>query len=114
MKTNRRTEKIRWFVVAFAVAALLVIATPDAQAQRDRGFNQPGAAGNMGGGRDAGFNQPGRMGNNGFAGVAAHTRAVADPGFNQAGAAETAAEVVTQDSISLEEQETTAALVTLG
>ena len=36
---------------------------------RDRGFNQPGVAGNTGGpvhGRDSGINQPGAVGNRGL------------------------------------------------
>ena len=72
--------------------------TPNVGAQRDRGINQPGAAGNRGGrdpglnqpgaagnrGRDPGINQPGAVGNRGVGGSARQTRVV-DPGFNQPG-----------------------------
>jgi len=58
---------------ALIVGAMLIApyGTPNA---RDRGFNQPGAAGNTG--RDPGINQPGAAGNTGR-----------DPGINQPGAA---------------------------
>jgi hypothetical protein len=36
----------RWWMVAVTMAFLLAGSTPNVQAQRDRGFNQPGAAGN--------------------------------------------------------------------
>jgi len=94
---------IRW-AVAVTVAAFLSGSAPGLPAQRDRGVNQPGAAGNRGAdpglnqpgaaghvGRDPGVNQPGAAGNRGSAGVyggsARQTRAVSDPGFNQPGAA---------------------------
>jgi hypothetical protein len=88
MNTKRGIAGIRCFAVAVATAVLLAISTPNVQAQRDRGVNQPGAAGNRGG-RDPGINQPGAVGNVGAgAGASARqTRAVADPGFNQPGAA---------------------------
>ena len=87
MSTKQAGTVIRW-AVAVATAALLAGPTPGAQA-RDRGFNQPGAAGNaavgVGGSArqtravaDPGFNQPGAVGNVGGPGV--------DPGFNQPGA----------------------------
>ncbi len=50
---------------ATRIAALVVgilCALPAMAAHRDRGANQPGAAGNRGG-ADAGFNQPGAAGN---------------------------------------------------
>lgn len=63
-------------VFALIVAAM-VTALPGALYARDRGFNQPGAAGNVG--RDPGLNQPGAAGNVGGPS--------ADPGLNQPGAA---------------------------
>jgi hypothetical protein len=95
MKTMRDISGIQWFALALTAAALLAIATPSAEA-RDRGVNQPGAAGNRGGaagggGRDAGVNQPGRAGNNGYGGGASQTRAAGgggrDAGVNQPGRA---------------------------
>ena len=60
------------------VSAMVVAALPGTVNARDRGINQPGAAGNVG--RDPGVNQPGAAGNVGAgAGV--------DPGVNQPGAA---------------------------
>ncbi len=85
--------------LAAAIAATVVAAwaTPVVEAQRDPGFNQPGAAGNRGGGVDPGLNQPGAAGNRGGGGAAAATPVgyggsarqvrVSDPGFNQPGAA---------------------------
>ena len=92
MSTKHGWTGIRWAVVV-ATAALLAGSTPDVQA-RDRGFNQPGAAGNaavgVGGSArqtravaDPGFNQPGAIGNVGVGGAG---RGV-DPGLNQPGAA---------------------------
>ena len=78
------TTKLRWWMVAVTTAALLAGWTLNVQAQRDRGVNQPGAAGNRGG-ADPGLNQPGAVGNVG--GSARQTRAVGDPGLNQPGAA---------------------------
>ena len=82
------------------IVFLLSCLTPNLQAQRDRGVNQPGAAGNRSRdpgikqpgaagnvGRDPGFNQPGAMGNSGFGGSARQTRVAGDPGINQPGAA---------------------------
>jgi hypothetical protein len=79
-------QRRRW---AFAVAlmAIFACAATGLQAQhRDRGVNQPGAAGNIS--RDPGINQPGAAGNRGVAygGSARQVRAVHDPGFNQPGA----------------------------
>ena len=74
MNTKRSMARTRWWMVAVTTAFLLAGSTPNLQAQRDRGFNQPGAVGNRGG--DPGFNQPGAAGNRG-----------GDPGFNQPGAA---------------------------
>lgn len=84
-------------VAGVAVIAGIVVATwaiPAVEAQRDRGVNQPGAAGNRGG-VDPGLNQPGAAGNRsvaavaatpaGYGGSARQVRA-ADPGFNQPGA----------------------------
>jgi hypothetical protein len=102
MSTQRRS-KTPARVAALAMAAIAAW-TPAVEAQhRDRGVNQPGAAGNVGGvgvdpgfnqpgavgnvGRDPGFNQPGAVGNRGFGGSARQVRAVSDPGFNQPGAA---------------------------
>lgn len=80
-----------------AVMGLALAAASGATAQhRDRGFNQPGAAGNRSH-VDPGLNQPGAVGNVGAVGVAAATpvgyggsarqvRAVHDPGLNQPGA----------------------------
>jgi len=101
MNTKRGVSNIRWWMVAVLIALFLAGSTPNLRAQRDRGFNQPGAAGNRGGaardpginqpgavgnvGRDPGFNQPGAAGNAGFGGSARQTRVVGDPGFNQPG-----------------------------
>lgn len=95
----------RGWALLVAIAALLTFSASSLEAQRDRGINQPGAAGNRGAdpglnqpgvagnvGRDPGFNQPGAVGNRGatsalvYGGSARQTRAVADPGFNQPGA----------------------------
>jgi hypothetical protein len=70
------TTRGRQWVVALIVAALLA-AVPGTLYARDPGFNQPGAAGNVG--RDPGINQPGAAGNVGAPG--------ADPGINQPGPA---------------------------
>jgi hypothetical protein len=73
MNSKRGVAVIRWWMLAIALAFLLAGLTPHVQAGRDRGVNQPGAAGNRGcaGGsarqtrsvHDPGVNQPGRMGN---------------------------------------------------
>jgi hypothetical protein len=91
-----------WMVAAGVMAFFLASATPYARAQRDRGVNQPGAAGNHGRdpglnqpgaagnhGRDPGLNQPGAAGNHGagVGGSARQTRVVGDPGINQPGRA---------------------------
>ena len=98
--TQRSVACIRWWMVALTIVFLLACMTPNLQAQRDRGVNQPGAAGNRGRdpginqpgaagnvGRDPGFNQPGAVGNRGFGGSARQTRVAGDPGINQPGAA---------------------------
>ena len=59
---GKRVQGIGW-VVAVATVALLTVGVANVQAQRDRGVNQPGAAGNRGGARDPGLNQPGATGN---------------------------------------------------
>lgn len=96
MNTKRSVADIRWWIVGGSLALLLAGLPSNVQPQRDRGFNQPGAAGNRGGrdpglnqpgavgnrGRDPGFNQPGAVGN--YGGSARQTR-VRDPGFNQPG-----------------------------
>jgi hypothetical protein len=91
--TGRRIQ----ITAAAAIAAIVVAswAIPAVVAQhRDRGVNQPGAAGNRGG-VDPGLNQPGAVGNVGVAAVVATPAGyggsarqvrVADPGFNQPGA----------------------------
>ena len=49
-------------VLATVIIAAMVAALPGTlNAARDRGINQPGAAGNVG--RDPGINQPGAAGN---------------------------------------------------
>jgi hypothetical protein len=90
----------RWAAAVIPLAFLLTSVTPEVQAQRDPGINQPGrrgnsrdpginqpgAAGNVG--RDPGINQPGAAGNvhYGLGGSARQTRAaVHDPGINQPG-----------------------------
>ena len=100
MNTKRGVARIRWWMVAGVMAFLLANSTPNVRAQRDRGKNQPGAAGNRGRdpgvnqpgavgnvGRDPGVNQPGAAGNRGagFGGSARQTRVVGDPGRNQPG-----------------------------
>jgi len=62
-----------------AMAAVILIVSPVSADARDRGVNQPGAAGNVH--RDPGVNQPGAAGNVGAPGVGR------DPGINQPGAA---------------------------
>lgn len=77
----------RAVLLATVVTAAVLVSTALAAAQhRDRGVNQPGAAGNVGG-RDPGLNQPGAAGNVGYGGSARQVRAVNDPGLNQPGAA---------------------------
>ena len=83
MNVKRNVAVMIW-TVATTILAFFAFSTPNLLAKRDRGFNQPGAAGNRG--RDPGFNQPGAMGNGAVGGSARKTRAVADPGFNQPGA----------------------------
>ena len=81
VKNERRDEMNKHGFKRLAIVALFVlivgamlIAPSGAPNARDRGFNQPGAAGNAG--RDPGINQPGPAGNEGR-----------DPGVNQPGAA---------------------------
>jgi hypothetical protein len=65
-------------MLTIVIISAMVAALPGTVNARDRGINQPGAAGNVG--RDPGINQPGAAGNVG-AGVGR------DPGINQPGAA---------------------------
>ena len=81
MNTNRTVAGIRWWILVGTLALLLAELPPGAVSQRDRGVNQPGAAGNRGG-RDPGVNQPGALGN--YGGSVRQTR-VRDPGLNQPG-----------------------------
>ena len=99
MNTKRGVANIRWWIVASVMTFLLAGLMPNVLAQRDRGINQPGAAGNRGGrdpgvnqpgaagnrGRDPGVNQPGAVGNRGVGGSARQTRVAGDPGVNQPG-----------------------------
>jgi hypothetical protein len=92
MFSNRRS----WINVLLLGATLSALS--QVSQARDRGFNQPGAAGNHPAGAgvgapgvgvaDPGFNQPGAVGNVGVAGVGvgAPGVGVADPGLNQPGA----------------------------
>ena len=86
MSTARRS-RLAW--LAAVAVVVFAIWTATVGAQRDRGFNQPGAAGNRPG-VDPGRNQPGAAGNvgapAGYGGSARQVRAVGDPGFNQPGA----------------------------
>ena len=97
MNATKRTKRMAatavWLAASLAVATW---ATPIVDGQhRDRGVNQPGAAGNRGG-ADPGINQPGAAGNRGapvaaatpagYGGSARQVRAVGDPGVNQPGA----------------------------
>ena len=50
MNTKRGIAGIRWWMIAVTMAFLFAGSAPNAQAGRDRGVNQPGAAGNRGGG----------------------------------------------------------------
>ena len=62
------------------LSMLLVVCIASGLVQaRDRGFNQPGAVGNVH--RDPGINQPGAVGN-----VGAAAPVAVDPGLNQPGA----------------------------
>jgi hypothetical protein len=74
-------KQMRWAVVAIT---FLAGSATELLAQRDPGFNQPGAAGNT---VDPGFNQPGAAGNRYAYGGSARQTRVADPGWNQPGAA---------------------------
>ena len=101
MNTKRGVANIRWWMVVGLMAFVLASLVPIVRAQRDRGVNQPRAAGNRGGrdpgvnqagaagnvGRDPGVNQPGAAGNRGVGGSARQTRVAGDPGVNQPGAA---------------------------
>ena len=66
------------FMLTILISSAMVVALPGTLNARDRGINQPGAAGNVG--RDPGINQPGSAGNVG-------TGVGVDPGINQPGAA---------------------------
>lgn len=70
--------------VAVLIAGTVAVGFSGAAHARDRGINQPGAAGNVGGpgvGKDPGINQPGAAGNVGAPGAGK------DPGINQPGKA---------------------------
>jgi hypothetical protein len=72
-------------LTALLLGALIAMAPDALLARVDRGANQPGAAGNRGGGAaaargDAGYNQPGAAGNRA-------APAAGDRGANQPGAA---------------------------
>ena len=76
-----KAEAVKTWISAIVVGAMVAGLSGTLHA-RDRGVNQPGAAGNAGPagpGRDPGFNQPGAAGNKGAA--------AKDPGKNQPGAA---------------------------
>lgn len=73
---NRARRSNKWIVAV--IIGVMVASMPCALLARDRGFNQPGAAGNVG--RDPGVNQPGAAGNVGGTGPGV------DPGVNQPGA----------------------------
>ena len=102
MNSKRGVANTRSWMVVGLMAFLLASVMPNVRAQRDRGVNQPGAAGNRGrrdpgvnqpgaagnrGGRDPGVNQPGAVGNRGVGGSARQTRVAGDPGVNQPGRA---------------------------
>ena len=77
------------FAVSALIAGVLAASISVSAQARDRGVNQPGAAGNAvagpgGAGVDPGINQPGRAGNVGTPGAAGAAR---DPGVNQPGRA---------------------------
>ena len=80
------------FAVSALIAGVLAASMSASVQARDRGINQPGAAGNAvagpgGAGVDPGINQPGRAGNVGTPGAAGAAGAVGDPGVNQPGRA---------------------------
>ncbi len=75
MSPKRRSMASAW-IVALAATGGLLWAPSAVEAQRDRGINQPGAAGN----------RPAATAT-GYGGSARQVRAVGDPGFNQPGAA---------------------------
>lgn len=88
--TTRTTTK--WGVAL--VLGTTLIALPAISSARDRGVNQPGAAGGVAGVGapgvgvvDPGINQPGAAGNVGRPGVGAPGVGAVDPGINQPGAA---------------------------
>ena len=99
MNTKCGVANPRMWIVVGLMTVLLACLMPNVRAQRDRGVNQPGAAGNRGRrdpgvnqpgavgnvGRDPGVNQPGAVGNRGVGGSARQSRVVGDPGFNQPG-----------------------------
>jgi hypothetical protein len=71
----KRRSRSAW-IATLAVTVFVTGAPPAAEAQRDRGVNQPGAVGN----------RPGATAT-GYGGSARQVRAVGDPGVNQPGAA---------------------------
>ncbi len=75
MNAKRRSKRSAW-IATLAMTAVATFAPPAVEAQRDRGVNQPGAAGN----------RPGATAT-GYGGSARQVRAVSDPGRNQPGAA---------------------------
>ena len=75
MKAKTRSRKSAW-IATLAVTVVATWTPPAAEAQRDRGVNQPGAVGN----------RPGATAT-GYGGSARQVRAAGDPGFNQPGAA---------------------------
>ena len=92
--TKRMLTRTAMWIATFV--SFVTWTTPAGAQRRDRGVNQPGAAGNRGG-VDPGINQPGAAGNRGvppaaatpigYGGSARQVRAVGDPGLNQPGAA---------------------------
>ena len=74
MRAKWRSKASAW-IAALAVTMVVLGAPPPAEAQRDRGINQPGAVGNRPGATPAGYG-----------GSARQVRAVGDPGRNQPGA----------------------------
>ena len=75
MSTKERSDVSAWIATLAGMAVILGTAAV-VEAQRDRGVNQPGAAGN----------RPGATAT-GYGGSARQVRAVSDPALNQPGAA---------------------------
>ena len=86
----RDATRATLWISALVVGAILV-SEPGALFARDRGVNQPGAAGNPRVHRDLGYNQPGTTGNvrrdPGANQPGATGNVGRDPGVNQPGAA---------------------------